>query len=58
MRNFDLKAEADMRLYSDRHAAELARRRREDTTPRGGPRIPAPGDGPRTTGAAASDDEE
>ncbi|WP_414507599.1 hypothetical protein [Streptomyces sp. NEAU-L66] len=59
VRSFDLKAEAEMRLDSDRRAEELARKRGEkpsaaaDDTSR-----PAPADGsPGAEMADAGDDE-
>ncbi|ARZ66128.1 hypothetical protein SMD11_0462 [Streptomyces albireticuli] len=39
---FDLKAEADMRLHSDRMAAELAERRRERLAHEEGGETPEP----------------
>lgn len=52
MRSFDLKAEAEMRLDSDRRAEELARERREKPTPATDDApSPAPADGPLASGA-------
>ncbi|AJT67835.1 hypothetical protein [Streptomyces chattanoogensis] len=60
MRDFELKAEADMRLYSDRRAAELARKRREKPAAAegGASRAPAPADGPPAAGTAEAGGEE
>lgn len=60
MRDFELKAEADMRLYSDRRAAELARKRREKPAAAedGASRAPAPADGAPAAGAAEAGGEE
>ncbi|MCD9145054.1 hypothetical protein [Streptomyces albireticuli] len=49
---FDLKAEADMRLHSDRMAAELAEKRRERLARETG--APAGGEGPEPEGKRAS----
>ncbi|MFD3420179.1 hypothetical protein [Streptomyces decoyicus] len=58
MRNFDLKAEAEMRLHSDRLAEELARERSErPTTAADDTQGPGPAEGPPTAGAADTDDE-
>ncbi|MEU9118070.1 hypothetical protein AB0D04_41705 [Streptomyces sp. NPDC048483] len=60
MEELALKAEADMRLYSDRMAAELARKRRERpaTDRDGARRSPAQADEARPAGAAGAADEE
>ncbi|MFD0169415.1 hypothetical protein ACFVJH_35595 [Streptomyces decoyicus] len=61
MRNFDLKAEAEMRLHSDRLAEELARERSERTaTAADDSQGPGPADGPPTAGTAdgAADDND
>lgn len=59
MRSFDLKAEAEMRLDSDRRAEELARKRREKpTTATDGTQGPAQADGPPRAGAADVGDDE
>ncbi|MGW7249161.1 hypothetical protein [Streptomyces decoyicus] len=57
MRNFDLKAEAEMRLHSDRLAEELARERSErPTTAADDTQGPGPADGPSTPGMAGTAD--
>ncbi|UKY51568.1 hypothetical protein [Streptomyces inhibens] len=53
MRQFDLKAEAEMRLRSDKLAAELARKRREElAAAEDGSQAPPP------AGATDADDED
>jgi hypothetical protein len=59
VRSFDLKAEAEMRLDSDRRAEELARKRREKpATAAAGAQDPAPADGPSPAGVSEGDDRE
>lgn len=59
VRSFDLKAEAEMRLDSDRRAEELARKRGEKPTPAtDGTQGPAHADGPPAAGAADAGDGE
>ncbi|REK92172.1 hypothetical protein DY245_00525 [Streptomyces inhibens] len=59
MRQFDLKAEAEMRLRSDKLAAELARKRREELgAAEDGAQAPAPADATGTAGATDADDED
>ncbi|MFG2284871.1 hypothetical protein ACGFOU_02115 [Streptomyces sp. NPDC048595] len=54
MRQFDLKAEAEMRLQSEKFAAELARKRRESPAGAGGS-APTPASAEPTGTATATD---
>ncbi len=57
VRSFDLKAEAEMRLESDRRAEELARERREEPTSGAvGAQAPVPADGPSPAGVSEGGD--
>ncbi|GAA2614578.1 hypothetical protein [Streptomyces tubercidicus] len=59
VRSFDLKAEAEMRLDSDRRAEELARKRRESPAAAAeGTQAPVPAGGSPPAGAAEGDDRE
>ncbi|WP_327155239.1 hypothetical protein OHU45_14615 [Streptomyces tubercidicus] len=59
VRSFDLKAEAEMRLDSDRRAEELARKRRESSAAVAeATQTPVPAGGSPPAGAAEGDDGE